>query len=183
LKLKQQIEISKELLKACKRQKPKAIAVLYTHYSGQLYNTSFRLVKNSHDAEDAVHEAFIAAYKAFPRYDVSKSPEKWLKTLVINKSIDMLRKKKTYLTDLEYIADFVEEDDIQMNGIEPDIVREALMNLSDGYRSVLSMYLLEGLDYSEMSEYLKIKESSVRSHVSRGIKILRENLTKMHYAG
>lgn len=181
--MKQQIEISKQLLKACKKQKPKAIGILYTYYSNTLYNTSFRFVKNSHDAEDVVHEAFMSAYKAFPHFDLSKSPEKWLKTLVINKSIDMLRKKKTYLTDFEYVADFAEEDDIQMNGIEPDIVREALMNLSDGYRSVLSMYLLEGLDYSEMSEYLKIKESSVRSHVSRGMKILRENLIKMHYAG
>ncbi|MFO7880802.1 MAG: sigma-70 family RNA polymerase sigma factor [Bacteroidales bacterium] len=155
----------------------------YIFYATSMYNTSYRILKHQQDAEDAMHEGFIAAWKAFPRFDLSKDPEKWIKSMVINKSIDMLRKRKYCFEDLSQLTTYHQEEyeSQELQQVDVDVIRDSLMQLSDGYRSVLSLYLIEGLDYDEIAEWLDVKPSSVRSHVSRGLKKLRDKLKKQHY--
>jgi RNA polymerase sigma-70 factor (ECF subfamily) len=177
-------DIPQAVLKACKKQKMHAMETVYHHLAGTMYNSAYRLLKHKQDAEDAMHEGFIAAWKAFPRFDLKQDPEKWIKTMVINKSIDMLRKRKYSFEDLSELSTRTLQDENQnseLQNIDIDIVRDAIMNLSDGYRSMLSLYLTEGLDYDEIADYMGIKPSSVRSHVSRGMEKLRHDLKKRHY--
>lgn len=154
---------------------------LYNLYAKKMYNTSYRLLNDRADAQDAMQEAFIAAWNAFPGFDLSKSPEKWIKTLVINKSIDMLRKRKTYRAELKDVHEIVDQVDgeVYFERYSINDVRNAIMNLTEACRTVLSLYLIEGLDYQEIAEYLSLKESSVRSHASRGFKRVRIELESL----
>ena len=182
MKIKQ--DIPQTVLKACKKQKMHAMETVYHHLARTMYNSAYRLLNHQQDAEDAMHEGFIAAWKAFPRFDLNKDPEKWIKTMVINKSIDMLRKRKYSFEDLSELSmhnHYDESQNSELQEIDIDIVKEAILKLSDGYRSVLSLFLTEGLDYDEIAEYMGIKPSSVRSHVSRGLVKLRSDLKKRHY--
>ena len=151
---------------------------LYNIFSEKMYNTSFRLLNHQADAQDAMQDAFLAAWKAFPRFELSKSPEKWLKTLVINKSIDILRKRKRWKSEIKDINNIpeVSEPDTAFAPYPVEMVRQSVMNLPDACRTVVSLSLIEGLDYSEIADYLKLKESSVRSHVSRGLLKIRIEL-------
>lgn len=168
-------DILRKISEECKQQKPEAMNALYTMYASKMYNTSYRLLSNRADAQDAMQEAFISAWKAFPRFDLSKSPEKWIRTLVINKSIDMLRKRKHWKADLKENVDVqdISEESIPFQAFSVQMVKDAIMNLPDACRTVLSLYLIEGLDYQEISGYLKLKESSVRSQASRGMAKLK----------
>jgi RNA polymerase sigma-70 factor (ECF subfamily) len=111
------------------------------------------------------------AYRHLNSFGNRSSFGSWLKQIVVNKSINVLRKKKLLLTDMEQgtMAEIVDDDtrdeaEIQMKIQE---VRKAIQALPDGYRTVISLYLLEGYDHEEISEILQVAQSTVRTQYIR----------------
>ena len=101
----------------------------------------------------------------------------WLKRIVVNKSINALQAKATYQG---YKGEWTPEDeDEQVDApYSAAQVRDAILALPDGYRTVLSLYLLEGYDHEEIGEILGITSATSRSQYNRGKKKLRETLTQ-----
>jgi RNA polymerase sigma factor (sigma-70 family) len=146
-----------------------------------MYNTSLRIVNNSLEAEDIMQESFLSAFEKIETYKGKVSFGAWLKRIVINNSLDTLRKKKVLFEDINKNALDIEDkgnkdqiiDDIN---IQIDVVREAINKLPDGYRVVLSLYLLEGYDHEEIGEILGISGSTSRSQYTRAKQKLLEYL-------
>jgi RNA polymerase sigma-70 factor (ECF subfamily) len=95
----------------------------------------------------------------------------WLKRIVINKSINVLRKRKVDLVDIDTTPVFetpndevLDEENIQLRVAE---VKKAVALLPNGYRTVLTLYLFEGYDHEEISEIMRISESTVRTQYHR----------------
>ena len=106
----------------------------------------------------------------------------WLKQIVVHRSINLLRKRKLEMVEfgeeqLDNIADEEREDDedIQYKVAQ---VKEAMKLLPEGYRVVLSLYLLEGYDHEEIGEVLNISENTSRTQFLRAKRKLNEILTK-----
>jgi len=96
----------------------------------------------------------------------------WLKKIVINRSLDALGKRKAVFEDIESHAGIRDESTEEMVRYEEiDVrvgeVKEAIEKLPDGYRVILSLYLLEGYDHDEIAEILNISSSTSRSQLSR----------------
>jgi len=96
----------------------------------------------------------------------------WLKKIVINRSLDTLSRRKAIFEDIEShtgISDESTDDTARHEEIDSKIgeVKEAIEKLPDGYRVILSLYLLEGYDHDEIAEILKISSSTSRSQLSR----------------
>jgi RNA polymerase sigma factor (sigma-70 family) len=153
-------------------------------YYKSMFNTSYRIVNNCTEAEDVMQEAFLKAFQNLGSYKGEVSFGAWLKRVVVNQSLDHLRKRKINFVSIE--------DDLENNAIEEaDIssemeekikfekVIQEIDLLPDGYRIVLSLYLLEGYDHNEISEILKISPSTSRSQFIRAKKRLVENLNKI----
>src|SRR5512136_394803 len=83
-----------KLVIACRNNDRKAQISLYELYAKQMYNTSLRIVRDSMLAEDIVQESFLKAYKSLPGFRNEVPFVIWLKRIVINKSLDELRKNK-----------------------------------------------------------------------------------------
>lgn len=167
-----------DLIARCKAGDRDAHYSLYKLYSKAMYNVGYRITRSEEEAEDVLQEAFINAFRNLDSYRGDATFGAWLKRIVVNKAINALHKKKHEkmpddeqwdIPDDEPPTDYGE-------GMTIERVKKAIEQLPDGYRSVLSLYLLEGYDHQEISEILGITESTSKSQLNRAKHKLREFL-------
>lgn len=160
-----------ELVERCKLGDTAGYEMLYRQYAKAMYNTSLRVVNNTADAEDVLQEAFLDAFRSLNDFHYHSTFGAWLKRIVINKSINVLRKRKMNLVELDQTNAYALTDDEKLDEHEiqykVEQVKKGIEKLADGYRTVLSLYLLEGYDQEEISEILGISHNTVRTQYIR----------------
>ncbi|MCK5814531.1 MAG: RNA polymerase sigma factor, partial [Flavobacteriaceae bacterium] len=90
-----------EIIELCKNRNRKAQLKLYNQYCDAMYHVAFRFMKNSADAEDAMQEAWIKAFKKIDSFKGEVTFGAWLKKIVIHTSIDMLKSVKLKFSDVD----------------------------------------------------------------------------------
>lgn len=143
---------------------------LYKLYAKAMYNVAFRILNYQEEAEDVLQESFLDAFNRIVDFRQETTFGLWLKQIVINKSITYLRKRKFEFVGTEELADWPEEpacEDLSYQNLQVEKVRKAICLLPDGYRVVLSLYLLEGYDHEEIAHILKINENTSRTQYMR----------------
>jgi len=166
----------------CKQGSKKACYELYRLYSKAMLNIAFRIVGDIAEAEDVLQESFLDAFNKVKDFRQETTFGLWLKQIVVNRSINLLRKRK---------MDWVELEDGQLENIPDEeaededetiykvaIVKDAMKQLPEGYRVVLSLYLLEGYDHEEIGQILNISENTSRTQFLRAKRKLTEILKK-----
>lgn len=145
-----------------------------------MYNVGYRITGSEEDAEDALQEAFISAFKNLNHYRGDAAFGAWLKRIVVNKAINIMKKKRHELMPEDERWDVAESEEIVEYREEYTVerVRDSIDKLPDGYRAVLSLYLLEGYDHQEIAEIMGISESTSKSQLNRAKAKLRDVLTK-----
>ncbi len=160
-----------DLVERCKQGDTLSFKKLYELYSKAMFNTSYRILNSVVEAEDVIQEAFIDVYRHIHSFESRSSFGAWLKQIVVNKSINVLRKKKMDLVDIEKttVSELPEENGTDEKEIQLKVqeVRKAIQELPDGYRTVLSLYLLEGYDHEEIAQILNVAESTTRTQYIR----------------
>ncbi|AKD03196.1 RNA polymerase sigma factor [Pontibacter korlensis] len=169
-------DVNHQVVERCKSGDHRAQYELYKLYSKAMFNVSMRITNDYAEAEDVLQEAFISAFKNLHSYKGEASFGSWLKKIVVNAAINAIRKRRAELVPMdervvEDVPDEVSEDDSEW---QVEQVRRAIQKLPDGYRVVLSLYLLEGYDHAEIGEVLGISESTSKSQYSRARKKLLE---------
>ena len=171
-----------ELVERCKQGDSLGYSQLYSKYAKAMFNTSLRIVNNIGDAEDILQESFVDAFRHLEDFRYKSTFGAWLKRIVINKSITLLRKKKMQLVDIDstQVADRNNEDSVDEVAFQykVDEVRKAIQQLPDGYRAVVSLYLLEEIPQEEIGTMLGISHNTVRTQYHRAkqklVNILKE---------
>lgn len=173
-----------DIIEKCKQNNRIAQLQLYNQYCDGMYVVANRFVKDSMEAEDIVQEAFIKAFSKLHQYKAEVTFGAWLKRIVINKSIDLLKSRKQQLQELEEVhLKVVDESDDEWlveDNITIEDVKKAIEQLPEKYKYVVMLYLIEGYDHQEISEILGITEIASRTQVSRGKVKLQELLTPMY---
>ncbi|MAB49586.1 MAG: RNA polymerase subunit sigma-70 [Flavobacteriaceae bacterium] len=146
---------------------------LYRQYCDGMLIVALRFVKDTMEAEDIVQEAFIKAFSRLDQYRAEVSFGAWLKRIVVNRCIDVLKSKKQRLIELEeHHLNVIDAKDENEWLVDDDItiedVKTAIEELPEKYRYVVMLYLIEGYDHSEISEILNISEVASRTQLSRG---------------
>ena len=170
------------LVVECKQGSKKACYELYKLYSKAMLNIAFRIVGNIAEAEDVLQESFVDAFNKLKDFRQETTFGLWLKQIVVRKAINLLRKRKMDLVDLEgeqieNIADEETADDDEVQ-YKAALIKEAMDELPDGYRVVLSLYLLEGYDHEEIGQVLNISENTSRTQFLRAKRKLVEILKR-----
>ena len=160
-----------ELVDRCRQGDGRSYAALYQKYSKAMYNTSLRIVNHTGDAEDILQEAFTDAFRSLDEFHHKSTFGAWLKKIVINKSINQLRKRKLDLIDIEktVVGHLPDEESTDEKEIELRVedIKKAVKLLPNGYRTVLSLYLFEGYDQGEIAEILRVSHATVRTQYMR----------------
>lgn len=171
-----------DLIEKCRQNNRIAQLQLYNQYCDGMFAVAMRFVNNTFEAEDIVQEAFIKAFTKLHQYKAEVSFGAWLKRIVINKSIDLLKSKKQHMLELDEVHLKVVDSSNENEWLVDDMisledVKAAIEKLPDKYQYVVMLYLIEGYDHQEISEILNITEVTSRTQLSRGKAQLKELLT------
>jgi RNA polymerase sigma-70 factor (ECF subfamily) len=168
--------IHQELIEECRQGSRKAQFQIYKLYYKAMYSVSLRIVNDEFEAEDVMQEAFLNAFKKIDTYRGEVSFGAWLKKIVVNRSLDVLKKRKVKFEEVnERTAEMPESEGMPVE-VDVNEIKKAIQSLPDGYRTVLSLYLIEGYDHDEISQILGISNSASRTQFSRAKSKLRELL-------
>lgn len=168
-----------------------AFEALFKKYRGPAYGIARSVVKRHEDAQDVVQDAFIKVHRHIATFQGTSSFYTWLYRIVMNLSIDHIRKKRKVT---EWGDDFQREDDAGDGTLTPRMpdenpsktvvrrelaakITEALDTLPEYHRAVIHLREVEGLSYEEMAEVLDVPKGTIMSRLFHARRKLQELLT------
>lgn len=171
------------MLRLCLQRDRRAQLEFYMHFYKSVYNSCFRILGNPQEAEDVMQETFLKVFDKIESLHCDESGmERILKRIAINQSIDLFRKRKILFTDLNEETDYPgEETAPEEIELQLEAVHRMMKLLPEGYRMILNLKLVEGLDYEDIASQLQISSSTVRSQFTRARQRLIQ-LIKEHYS-
>lgn len=168
--------IHQEIIDQCREGSQKAQFQLYKLYYKSMFSICMRIVNDTMEAEDVMQEAFLNAFRKMDSYKGEVSFGAWLKRIVINRSLDHLKKKKLVFEEVSDKTAQIADYQMEIKEVNMETIKNAIQQLPDGYRVVLSLYLFEGYKHEEISEILGISNSNSRTQFLRAKNKLRELL-------
>jgi RNA polymerase sigma-70 factor (ECF subfamily) len=170
---------------ACALNKRESQKVIYNSFYGYAMAICDRYTNNQEDAVEILNDGFLKIFKEIHHYkpaysDVVSSFKGWLRKIMVYTAIDHFRKNQKHkvLTELDNVVYQVEaanEDAIDKLSHE-EIIR-SIQELSPGYRTVLNLFIIDGLSHEEISNKLGISTGTSKSNLSKA----RRQLQKILY--
>jgi len=175
--------IHQDIIDGCIAGDQKAQFQVYKLYYKAMFNTSLRIVNDTMEAEDVMQEAFLSAFEKINTYSGTVSFGAWLKRIVVNRSLDALGRRKAIFEDIDShtgIRDDSPDESLYKEELQTKVeeIKAAIEQLPEGYRVILSLYLIEGYDHDEIADMLHISSSTSRSQLSRAKQKLVSELKK-----
>ncbi len=166
----------KELVEQSKLGDRNSQYKLYELYVDAMYNISMRMVRIKEDAEDIVQDSFVEAFNKLDSFKYESTFGSWLKRIIINKSINHLKKRRILATpiDDQMYRIKAEDNEDEAPVMEIKKVIKGIRLLPAGYQQIISLYLIEGYDHIEIGEILNISSSTSKSQYHRAKKKLIE---------
>lgn len=180
----QHLNIHQNLIDQCRSGDRRAQYQLYNHYAKSMLNISMRIVSDRMEAEDVLQESFVNAFTKLSSYRGEASFGAWLKRIVINKSLNVVKRKRQFYEDLndDLIGEVIEEKETESDYTVQDI-HKAMQHLPDGYRVIFSLYMFEDMSHKEIAGQLNISVNTSKSQLSRARNKLKELMLKMQEYG
>lgn len=179
----------KKLIKLIKKGDHAAFERLVDMYKDKVYHLAYRMLKDSHEAEDIAQEAFVRVYLNIEKYDDKYKFSTWLYRIATNLAIDRIRKKKAdYSLDeevtgtdgLTLYAQIPSDDvqpDRQVEFLETkNVIEDHILKLPLKYRTAITLRYLEELSMKEISEIMDLPIATVKTRIHRGREALRKSL-------
>ncbi|MCH8298296.1 MAG: sigma-70 family RNA polymerase sigma factor [Chloroflexi bacterium] len=153
-------------------------------YSDLAYSVAFRMLRNAEDAEDAVQEAYISAFKALPKFKGQSKLSTWLYRIVVNACLMKIRKDKSrakYIAEKDYDDAIVydwknDPEEAAVNSELRSTLEGGLDLLSPDLRAAVVLRDIQGLSTEESAEALNISIASLKSRLHRARILLRKHL-------
>ena len=171
------------LVRAARDGDDAAFALIVREHQRRAYTIARAIVLNHEDAEDAVQEAFLHAYRALDRFDPAYPFGAWLGRIVANAALDLVRRRRVRATDelSDTVAlpfrDPAEDGELQSR------LKQALADLPARQRAVLVMHDVEGFRHAEIGEMLGMPEGTARSDLHHARSAMRRALHDMRSDG
>lgn len=174
---------------------------IYRRYSRKLFNVSFRIIGDAGEAEEVMQDTILKFLRqemagqagrdgnevGRDAKEAGSKVEGWLVKTCVRASIDVVRKKKRERLFMEEYSDAVSRTETWTDGeketLEIGSIKEAISELPDSYRIVLTLVLIEGFDYEEISEITGLNEGAIRTRYSRARRLLVEKLEVLKKRG
>ncbi len=172
-----------ELLRLIAEGDVRAIGELYDRYSPTLFPIALRILRERSEAEDVLHDAFVAVSERANQYTADRgSVVAWLVTLVRNLSIDRTRRRERRGTLAREVlpheppASVRDPERLTSEASEREKIRRALSSLPDAQRQTLEVAFFEGLSYPEIAARENVPLGTIKSRAARALAALREAL-------
>lgn len=168
-----------ELVRKLKKADRGSFEELLDLYGNRLLKTCYLMLNNREEAEDAVQETFMRVFKNIHSFKGQSSLYTWIYSIGLNICRDMLKRRKYDYSYEEYIVGEEESpEEIVLEKIHRELLREKLFSLPLIYKEVLVLYYFEGLSIKEIGQVLGEKEGTIKSKLSRERNMLKSALLK-----
>lgn len=168
------------IIESCKKKNSAAFEKLYNMYVPKMKGIAYRYVNDDAIAEDILHDSFIKLFEKLSQLKDNAVFEAWLKRIVINESIDYLKKEKKLNQVIEESKQFFDNSTSDHKNMYANITQHELLNalntLPTGYKTVFNLYVIDGFGHKEISEKLGITEGTSKSQLSKAKNFLKKQL-------
>jgi RNA polymerase sigma-70 factor, ECF subfamily len=177
--VKERIFNEQELIDQCLKHNRHAQELLFNNHYDDLYGLAMRYLGDHHDTEDAIISSFARVYKNLNgfTYQGKGSLGKWIRTILINESLRILKKRKVFHFDSDSEKNSLRSS--QSDGLQQlqgvDVIR-MIEQLPAGYRTVFNLFIIEGYTHKEIAYMLGISENTSKSQLSKARNQLIEKL-------
>jgi RNA polymerase sigma-70 factor (ECF subfamily) len=154
------------IIKACLKQDKNAQQTLIKLFFGYAKTISMRYAASYEEAEEIINDSFLKIFTHLKNCDHSIPFKAWLRTIVINTSIDHYRRNQKYRqsVDIDEVEVVIEGEDI-ISKISAEEILVLVQRLSPVYRMVFTLYVVEGYNHREIASILGIKEGTSKSNL------------------
>lgn len=177
-----------DLIKKCKKGNREAFNNLFEAYQSKVVNIAYGMLSNREDAYDAAQEVFVRVYRNISSFKEEASFNTWLYRIITNVCSDILRKrqKNSKVISISNMSD--EENDIDIPDDSPTpeenielterqrAVKDAISQLREEYRVVITMCDIEGMSYDDIADMLGVPKGTVKSRINRARSSLKKIL-------
>ena len=143
-----------------------------------MFNVAFRIVNDKTLAEEIMQDGFLSAFTKLDSYSGSVTFGAWLKKIVVNRSINELKKNSNYQTEILdenfELVDPNAEESLSVNSLKAEQVLKIMQSLKPNYKVILTLFFIEGYDLEEISGILNISNENCRTTMSRAKESLRK---------
>lgn len=164
-----------QLIINCKKNDAQAQSQIYKLYSSVLFSLCLKYSNNYAEAQDNLQDAFVTIFEKIDQFSHKGSLEGWMKRITINTALQRYRKVGVFdLVNEDQIEDVtvdINEDDISL-----DFLLGIIQELSDRYRLVFNLYVLDGYSHKEIAEMLNITTGTSKSNLARARMVLKEKI-------
>lgn len=161
-----------KLLSSKNKLKEKKFKEYIIENKNSFYRLAYSYVKNEQDALDIVQEAICKGLANINKLDNEDLMKPWFYRIIVNTSLDLIRKNKKYV--------FVEEDIELLDALESKSeidteidIQKALERLPDTYKSIIILRYFEDLKISDIATVLSENENTIKTRLYRALKLLR----------
>ena len=160
-----------------------AYRLIVDRYKGKIFYLGLKFFSHSHDAEDFAQDVFLRAFEKLKNYKGKGSFGGWLSRLAFNLAVNRYRMNKRKLLEGELVYDIPSSlpplETRVLGKIEQEAVEQEIEQLTPGQQLVFQLHFFEGFSYEEISEISELPIGTIKSHIFRGRKRLKERLE--HY--
>lgn len=181
-----------ELVKMSQNGDADSFSALILPYEQKLMHHAYRMLLNETEAEDAVQEALLKAWRRLDTYQGTAAFSTWLYTILHHVCLDMLRKKKREKPAIPLIQEGENEEEFSLSIPDtapgPDeryqqkamrsAVAAAIDTLSDEHKTVIILRDIDGLEYDEIAKITNTSLGTVKSRISRARTAMKKILEK-----
>ena len=158
--------MDEQLVVRIRQNDQRAMSQLYQRYVGILTSVCYRYIVQESDVKDVLQNSFVKIFTSLSKFEFrgEESLRVWMTKIVVNESLNYLqsRKKMLFVEDERILRDLPEEE-VNLDRISDDELHQLIRELPDGYRTVLNLFVFEGLSHRQIAELLSIKESTSAS--------------------
>ena len=152
-----------------------AFRELYQQTSGVVYGFAMSILRNKHDAEDVMHDAFIKIYSSAVTYRPSGNPMAWILTIVRNLCLNKIRAGKV-CEDLSECYDLAGSSNDSENMLDRMVLETAMSVLDAEERQIVVLHAMTGFKHREIAEVLDLPTGTVLSKYNRALKKMRKEM-------
>lgn len=174
------------LIQGCKRHDRESQRLLYQHYYTYAFSICVRYCRSVEDAKEVVNDGFMKVFQKIDQYNQETSFKGWLRRIMINTAIDLLRKEKhPEFSSLETSREKLFVDSVALSDLSHAELIAMIQALSPAYRAVFNLYVIDGYTHKEISRILGIAVGTSKSNLLKAREKLRiglANLMERDYA-
>ncbi|WNJ17225.1 sigma-70 family RNA polymerase sigma factor [Pontibacter sp. G13] len=163
------------IVSGCKKRRPADQKRLYDLFAPKMMAVCYRYGRTAEEAHDMMQEGFIKVFENIGKFQDRGSLEGWVRRIMVNTAIDLIRKNRHYHQQLEVQEGLAPDPSADaLDDLQAEELMEVIQSLPDGYRMVFNLYAIEGYSHAEIGKKLDISESTSRSQYTRARSLLKK---------